>query len=378
MNQAARSLLPLVLLSVFFARGEAHPAPLHPRNVGDIWADGLLFAERSTSDSTSGVYNLSSRDQNIADLTTLADQYGLIAQPWVWNFPAPGPAPGSSTNATAAVDVMTGQVLANVDGLILSRDGAEDDGSASSKDTAPLDEAASYANGWLVNNLNLYNSRAVVGDVNLAFVPDPLAVSTSASSAPAVGAPGQSVSVVGGDGVTIVQGANGADATTAPGGSAPTVLRVFYPNGSYSPSHSDPVGGTSFYPQPFLPPVLPGGSNQSPYTNALASNSSALSSAVNVQSQTGTAATSSSFPSLLLSYSVGFPANFDFVKGGKLPGLYSSVGLLRPNGTLDANTDGCSGGARDGVGESCWSARVMWRENGEGEGERCVPLFLSF
>jgi len=48
---------------------------------------------------------------------------------------------------------------------------------------------------------------------------------------------------------------------------------------------------------------------------------------------------------------VFFPAGFDFVKGGKLPGLYGG----RP---------GCSGGdpALD-----CFSTRLMWRTNGAGE-----------
>ncbi|PWN52475.1 hypothetical protein IE53DRAFT_307657, partial [Violaceomyces palustris] len=118
--------------------------------------------------------------------------------------------------------------------------------------------------------------------------------------------------------------------------SGQTVLKVGYPKGSYVPSN-DPIGEA----------VIQDGYND--------------------------ANSSSTFrPSLLLSYSVAFPSNFDFVKGGKLPGLYSSVGISNASDasspyTLDANTDGCSGGARDGVGESCWSVRLMWRENGEGE-----------
>jgi hypothetical protein len=49
------------------------------------------------------------------------------------------------------------------------------------------------------------------------------------------------------------------------------------------------------------------------------------------------------------SYRVRFPAGFDFVKGGKLPGLAggtATTGMQRPNG--------------DG-----WSARFMWRSGGE-------------
>ncbi|GAA5975727.1 hypothetical protein JCM11641_005849 [Rhodosporidiobolus odoratus] len=51
------------------------------------------------------------------------------------------------------------------------------------------------------------------------------------------------------------------------------------------------------------------------------------------------------------SYSVFFPADFDFVKGGKLPGLYGGH-------------EGCSGGAES---EDCFSTRTMWRKDGMGE-----------
>lgn len=53
-----------------------------------------------------------------------------------------------------------------------------------------------------------------------------------------------------------------------------------------------------------------------------------------------------------LSYKVRFPAGFDFVKGGKLPGLFGG----------DAPR-GCSA---DGIAEG-FSARLMWREGGAGE-----------
>ncbi|KAE8268851.1 hypothetical protein A4X09_0g3493 [Tilletia walkeri] len=168
---------------------------------------------------------------------------------------------------------------------------------------------------WLSTNLNLYQNQVSVGENNLRLAPDPLAPSASNSS--------------------------------------DTILSVFYPQGSYAPSKSDPIGGASFYAQPFLGP-----------NNA-------------VQQQMTNSTNSTEQPhyrsTLVLQYSVAFPLNFDFVKGGKLPGLYSSVGLpsngsnLIPAGQLDANTDACSGGARDGVGMTCWSARIMWRQGGMGE-----------
>lgn len=77
---------------------------------------------------------------------------------------------------------------------------------------------------------------------------------------------------------------------------------------------------------------------------------------------TGGAQFYSAFPttgtaSMLLTYSVYFPKNYTFVHGGKLPGLRG--------GTVD----GCSGGEKTN-GTTCFSARLMWRDKGMGEGER--------
>lgn len=52
-----------------------------------------------------------------------------------------------------------------------------------------------------------------------------------------------------------------------------------------------------------------------------------------------------------LSYSIFFPADFDFVKAGKLPGLTGGHG-------------GCSGGKN---ADDCFSTRLMWRAGGLGE-----------
>jgi hypothetical protein len=65
----------------------------------------------------------------------------------------------------------------------------------------------------------------------------------------------------------------------------------------------------------------------------------------------------SPFQSMLVSYEVAFDAGFDWVKGGKLPGL---------RGGPDPNN--CSGG-NQANGTNCFSSRVMWRTNGAGEGE---------
>ncbi|KAF7329829.1 hypothetical protein MKEN_00246300 [Mycena kentingensis (nom. inval.)] len=58
----------------------------------------------------------------------------------------------------------------------------------------------------------------------------------------------------------------------------------------------------------------------------------------------------------LFGYSVMFPKDFEPVKGGKLPGLYG--------GDNEEVARGCSGGRRD---TRCFSMRLMWRTNLQGE-----------
>lgn len=88
-------------------------------------------------------------------------------------------------------------------------------------------------------------------------------------------------------------------------------MQLFFPQGSINPGNK-PQGGADFYATPI-----------------------SLDDATNVT----------------LEYSVFMDANMDFVKGGKLPGLYGGH-------------EGCSGG---NVAESCFSTRLMWRPQGEGE-----------
>lgn len=64
----------------------------------------------------------------------------------------------------------------------------------------------------------------------------------------------------------------------------------------------------------------------------------------------------STFQTMLVSYEVAFDEGFDWVKGGKLPGLRGGL-----------NSTGCSGG-NEATGKDCFSSRVMWRQNGAGEG----------
>ncbi|WWC62149.1 uncharacterized protein I303_104741 [Kwoniella dejecticola CBS 10117] len=94
-------------------------------------------------------------------------------------------------------------------------------------------------------------------------------------------------------------------------------LQILYPQGSINPGNK-PQGGSEFYATPL----------------------------------DVTRATNAS-----LEYSVYFPHDFDFVKGGKLPGLYGGH-------------KGCSGG---NAAEDCFSTRLMWRAGGQGELYLYVP-----
>jgi hypothetical protein len=92
---------------------------------------------------------------------------------------------------------------------------------------------------------------------------------------------------------------------------ASAMLQLFYPKDSVNPARR-PQGGSEFYAKPLD-----------------------ISNANNVT----------------LEYKVFFPGDFDWVKGGKLPGLYG--GHTR-----------CSGG---NPALDCFSTRLMWRAGGAGE-----------
>lgn len=102
-------------------------------------------------------------------------------------------------------------------------------------------------------------------------------------------------------------------------------MQAFYPAGSYNFQNS-PQGGFSFY-------------------------------ALGPASVDLTTAKEATF-----GYSVYFPSGFDYVKGGKLPGLYG--------GDSDSEAVSCSGGRRD---DGCWSVRLMWRTSGKGEFYTYLP-----
>ena len=59
------------------------------------------------------------------------------------------------------------------------------------------------------------------------------------------------------------------------------------------------------------------------------------------------------YDELYLSYKIRFHDNFNFVRGGKLPGLCG---------------DACNSGGSTPTGTDGWSARMMWRTDGSGQG----------
>lgn len=65
----------------------------------------------------------------------------------------------------------------------------------------------------------------------------------------------------------------------------------------------------------------------------------------------------SAFDSMILTYEIAFDSGFNWVMGGKLPGLRGGPEI-----------DSCSGGDAAN-GTNCFSSRLMWRKNGTGEGK---------
>eukprot|EP01084_Bolivina_argentea_P237568 399237_1 len=65
------------------------------------------------------------------------------------------------------------------------------------------------------------------------------------------------------------------------------------------------------------------------------------------------------YDTLCINYYVAFASNFDWVLGGKLPGLFGDLGP-------DSEGEACRGGQQPN-GTNCFSTRMMWRPQGEGE-----------
>lgn len=110
----------------------------------------------------------------------------------------------------------------------------------------------------------------------------------------------------------------------APAPPATKVLRVTYGAGSFGANGGTSHGGALFSSQ--------------------ALNASAGAGA-------GAAGTATGLGTYLVSYAVAFADGFDFVKGGKLPGLRGGT------------PSGCSGGVKSD-GTACFTSRIVWRAGG--------------
>jgi hypothetical protein len=109
------------------------------------------------------------------------------------------------------------------------------------------------------------------------------------------------------------------------------------------PFPNSPVPGTQSSPGPVLQVTYPAGS----YSHG--TGGTQLYSLWNTTD-------GSRWNSMIVSYEVAFDSGFNWVKGGKLPGMRGGP-----------DPDGCSGGSASN-GTNCFSSRVMWRTNGAGEG----------
>ncbi|MEO1591844.1 MAG: polysaccharide lyase [Cyanobacteria bacterium J06632_22] len=118
------------------------------------------------------------------------------------------------------------------------------------------------------------------------------------------------------------RGSWGLDNLEVRSDSSGQILRVYYPSGSASPIVTSrdgaPLGGAQFYAP------LPGAAQTA----------------------------------MRLRYRLRFSDNFDFVRGGKLPGLYGGGG--NSGGNIPDGTDG-------------FSTRLMWRSQGAGEVYAYLP-----
>ncbi|KAJ4490313.1 polysaccharide lyase family 14 protein [Lentinula aciculospora] len=117
---------------------------------------------------------------------------------------------------------------------------------------------------------------------------------------------------------------------------SPTLAwEAFYPKGSINPSAEIP-GGFGFYLDG--PKTFSDGLHD--YPNGAGANE------------------------IVMSYRMMLESNWEWVKGGKLPGVFGGVGDL---------AYGCSGGRKNNR-ESCFDVRLMWRSKGAGE----LYIYLPF
>jgi hypothetical protein len=172
---------------------------------------------------------------------------------------------------------------------------------------------------YLVQNWATTFHSIQIGGQDISFVDDPFKPIAAFSSSVQTASTTNSTSTLNTTSSTsTTSGQNGVSVDTM-------VLQLNYPKGSYAPSIGPVTGGAHFYSNPF--------GDKTPFSK------------------------------MLVSYDVAFPAGFNWVLAGKLPGIYGGTPY-----------DGCSGGVQS-TGANCLTMRLMWRQNGVGEG---IFLFLIF
>eukprot|EP00914_Ancora_sagittata_P001308 GHVO01003456.1.p1 GENE.GHVO01003456.1~~GHVO01003456.1.p1 ORF type:complete len:532 (+),score=32.44 GHVO01003456.1:160-1596(+) len=180
---------------------------------------------------------------------------------------------------------------------------------SSSPSTMPTPTPSSWENPARMTDLSSFNvTHFAAGKHNLKIVDATANASTMSSATSATsdssGYPSTSVSS---------PSPSSSSNSTSNSSLPPSLLQLYYPKNSINPAQQ-PQGGAEFYAHPIE-----------------------LSNAHNVS----------------LTYSVFFPADFEWVLGGKLPGLYGGK-------------EECSGG-KDAGEMGCFSTRLMWRQQGAGE-----------
>ncbi|WVR09442.1 hypothetical protein IAU60_006509 [Kwoniella sp. DSM 27419] len=196
------------------------------------------------------------------------------------------------------------------------------------------------ANSWINKQWSLVSKKVDWGQSDIVFSPDP---STSTSTlvrrqeSSTTRTRTRSSSTSASAAATSVASTSTASNVSSPASTAlngePPVLRIEYPQGSYSKG----TGGTQFYAAPLT------------------------GNGAKVDSTAGNATTDGQYERMLLSYDVWFPSGYAWNEGGKLPGLRGGP-----------DTHGCSGGNEtDGTG--CFSTRLMWRSGGAGEVYAYIP-----
>ncbi|KAK3833381.1 MAG: hypothetical protein JOS17DRAFT_740340 [Linnemannia elongata] len=166
---------------------------------------------------------------------------------------------------------------------------------------------------YLVQNWATTFHSIQIGGQDISFASDPFQAAASSSAVNIAAAATNSTT-----------SSNSTTSTTSSTGNVDgMVLQLNYPKGSYAPSIGPVTGGTHFYAKPF--------GDKTPFSK------------------------------MLVSYDVAFPAGFNWVLAGKLPGIYGGTPY-----------DGCSGGVQS-TGANCLTMRMMWRQNGVGEVYAYVP-----